>query len=143
MEIGRNEIGQGRPAAPSPRPCAPALGGLRPGRRGVVTSDREWVVKEGKHAGVLLKAESLKRTLLVNKVWDNTIRVKGREFDCLVVEAELKLGNQTVAIKTWFCGGLPRPVRIESEEMSSVLVDFGTVWSKRPTIPGESVPEKK
>jgi hypothetical protein len=102
----------------------------------VKTDDREWVIKDGRYAGARLKKESPKLTVVAGKVWDHTLKVKGREFDCLVVEVQWKSGDQTREVKTWHCSDLPNPLRIETDETSTIIVDFGSDWSKRPPFPG-------
>lgn len=99
------------------------------------TSVRHWVLKEGRGAGAILKMDSKEATLSPTKVWDHTLKIKGREFECLVVEGDLSIGGQSSPLKRWNTSGLPRPIREEREGEASVLVDFGSDWAKRPPFP--------
>jgi tetratricopeptide (TPR) repeat protein len=105
--------------------------------------ERSWVIRGGRFGGALIRQESSKQSLTPKTIWDHTLRIKGREFDCMVVEAESKEGDNTFRIKTWYSTGLPRPLRIETDEESIVLVDFGTSWSERPPFPVVGGPPKK
>jgi tetratricopeptide (TPR) repeat protein len=106
-------------------------------------AERAWVILGGRFGGALLKAESPKGSVVSKTIWFHTLKIKGREFDCMVVEAEAKAGETTSRIKTWNCLGLPRPLKIESDEASITLVDFGDAWSQRPPFPGLGAPPKK
>jgi len=105
--------------------------------------EKTWAIKEGRHAGATLRSESSRGVQMAHKLWEHTLKIKGREFDCLVVEAELKSGETAEGIKTWFTSAVPTgAVRVEREGTSTNLVDFGPDWTRRPPPPGVSAPGK-
>jgi outer membrane lipoprotein-sorting protein len=107
------------------------------------TGEKNWVVKEGRHVGAILKGESAQGVLVANKVWEHTLKIKGQEFECLVVEADFKGKEKTFAVKTWFYSGVPMGMmKIERDGELSEVIDFGQDWSKRPPFPtGTEIPK--
>jgi hypothetical protein len=107
-----------------------------PGREGEVL----WVVREGPHAGVVLKNESPGRRVKIVKVEAETLTVKDRAFACLRVDSEE--GGATV--RRWLAPDLPlAAVKIERSGATETLVDFGSDWSKRPAFPAPPAPVAK
>jgi len=101
------------------------------------SGERTWVIKEGKYAGAVLKSVSQLGVYQAKTVWEHTLKVKGKEFECLVIEAELKFKDKAVPSKTWFCPTVPtHNLRIVSEGDTMELIDFGADWSTRPPFPG-------
>ncbi|HYF00856.1 MAG TPA: hypothetical protein VEJ18_18185, partial [Planctomycetota bacterium] len=94
-----------------------------------------WVVREGPHAGVILKSESPQAKVSIARVGQETLRVKDRSFDCLVVETEAAEGRPRET--RWLSPACPAgPVKILSEGMTQELVDWGGRWESRPPFPG-------
>ena len=84
------------------------------------------VLKDGPHAGVAFPSDAVLLRLDLQ-----TVRVKGREFTCSVLETSLKDPARTV--RTWFSAALPLgAVKSEAEKSSTVLVD--------PETTGRAVP---
>lgn len=101
------------------------------------SGERTWVIKEGKYAGAVLKTVSQLGVYQAKTVWEHTLKVKGKEFECLVIEAELKFKDKSVSSKTWFCPTVPtHNLRIVSEGDTMELIDFGADWATRPPFPG-------
>jgi hypothetical protein len=97
---------------------------------------RSWVLIEGRHVGAVLKREGAMEKLTTRRVWEHSLRIQGRPFECLVVESELDRGGVKSWIKIWHSGELPMgTLRSESGGTSTSLVDMGDDWSKRPPFP--------
>ena len=97
---------------------------------------RTWSLLSGKNAGAVLKLASSQLTMTARRVWEHTLRVKNRSFDCLVVEAQLDSGGTSRTIKSWYCAAVPMGlIQQEREGESMALIDFGDNWSKRPAFP--------
>ncbi|HXX92021.1 MAG TPA: hypothetical protein VEN81_00215, partial [Planctomycetota bacterium] len=108
------------------------------------TEDRTWVVKgAGYGGGAVLKVDAPGRSVVAKSVWDQTLKIKRREFNCVVVESESKVGEQMISLKAWYSSGVPRPVRAETDEESIALVDFGSEWTDRPPYPSTGSGPKK
>jgi hypothetical protein len=104
---------------------------------------RLWAIKAGPHAGAVLRHESAKETFEADKVWEHTLKVKGREFACLVVEGNWRAGDRIEAAKTWHTAKVPPgAIRREREGVWTNLVDFGADWSGRPPFPGAAEPRR-
>ena len=84
-----------------------------------------------KYPGAVFKSEGPGGTFSANKAWEYTTTVKGRSFDCLVVEG--LLDNKPV--KTYYAAVPIQVIRREKAGESTVLVDFGEDWAKRPAFP--------
>lgn len=96
---------------------------------------RSWVLVEGIHAGAVLKRISPEGKLEARRVWEHALRIQGRNFDCLVIEADLATPQGVRPIKTWYCSAVPiRKLREETPEESMAVVDLGDDWSHRPPI---------
>ncbi len=99
---------------------------------------KKWVLKEGRHAGAILKVETAKAAITPRKAWEHQVAVKGRTFDCLVIEAEDRTGDFPQPVKTWYSSAVPGGfVKQESIEKTTALVDFGADWTQR-NAPGEA-----
>jgi WD40 repeat protein len=111
-------------------------------------NEKHWLLKEGRFAGADLRSEDGTGTFMADTLWENTVKIKGRDFECLVVEGNWKGvgggGNNTAKIKTWFCPLLPvRTVKWEREGTSGTLIDFGKDWSQRPPFQEAGKPGTK
>jgi hypothetical protein len=89
------------------------------------------VLLSSKYPGAVFKSDAPDAVFTPAKVWEYTMRVKGRSFDCLVVEG--MLNNKPV--KTYYTALPIQSIRQEKAGDSTVLVDFGDDWSKRPAFP--------
>ena len=99
-----------------------------------------WVVRDGPHAGVVLKRESAGRRVKIVKMEPETLTVKDRAFPCLRVDSEE--GGATV--RRWLSPEIPlAAVKTEREGATETLVDFGSDWSKRPPFPAPPGPVAK
>ncbi|MBI2932695.1 MAG: hypothetical protein HYY16_13690 [Planctomycetes bacterium] len=97
---------------------------------------KSWVVREGEYKGTALKSESAQVGVIAIALGADVITVKGRRFDCVVVEVEQTTMGQSMKTKTWTSSSLPlRAVRIETPMSKGELVDFGGDWSNRPPLP--------
>jgi hypothetical protein len=97
---------------------------------------RSWVLIEGRHYGAVLKTVSSAGTVTPRRLWEHTIKVRARKFDCLVVEGEAVVGGRQVPTKSWYCPSYPMgALRVETPDRSISLVDTGDDWSKRPPFP--------
>jgi len=95
------------------------------------TAPKTIVLISAKYMGVVLKSDAAEASFSPTKVWEYSMHVKGRSFDCLVVEgmADKK------SVKTYYA---PLPIgmiRQEKPGESTVLIDFGEDWAKRPPFP--------
>jgi hypothetical protein len=84
-----------------------------------------------KYPGAIFKSDGPGGSFSANKVWEYSMTVKGRSFDCLVVEG--LLDNKPV--KTYYASLPIQMIRREKAGESTVLVDFGEDWAKRPAFP--------
>jgi hypothetical protein len=106
------------------------------GREGEVL----WVVREGAHAGVVVKKEGASARTRLVQAEPGTLAVKDRSFPCLRVETEE--GGATAL--RWLSAEVPLPsIKSELAGTTETLVDFGSDWSKRPRFPGEPEPVAK
>jgi len=99
-----------------------------------ISGSKTWVVKEGDYRGALVRMESPYVKSAAKKLGKESVSVKGRSFDCVVVEAEQDMGGQKSLQKTWTCATFPlSTVKMEGSATTMALVDHGDDWSKRPT----------
>jgi hypothetical protein len=97
---------------------------------------KTWVALSSKFPGAVLKSEGPDGVFTAKKVWEYSMRVKDLSADCLVVEGELEVGGVKKAVKNYYSGAVPLPtIRQELPGESSVLVDLGENWAKRPAFP--------
>jgi len=97
---------------------------------------KTWVALSSKFPGAVLKSEGPDGAFTAKKVWEYSMRVKDLYADCLVVEGELEVGGVKKAVKNYYSGAVPLPtIRQELPGESSVLVDLGDNWAKRPAFP--------
>jgi hypothetical protein len=97
---------------------------------------RTWALLSSKFPGAVLKQEGSDGTLTVKKVWEYSMSVKSLYADCLVVEGELEVGGVKKAVKNYYSGAVPlATIRQELPGESTVLVDLGDDWAKRPAFP--------
>ncbi|MBV8880427.1 MAG: hypothetical protein JO332_10715 [Planctomycetaceae bacterium] len=89
------------------------------------------VLISSKYPGAVFKSDAADAPFTATKVWEYTSRVKNRSFDCLVVEG--LLAKQPV--KTYYAALPIHMIRQEKAGESTVLVDFGDDWAKRPAFP--------
>ena len=93
---------------------------------------KRWVLVDGRNAGVVLKEEGGGGTLSVDRLWDHTVRVAGRSYDCLVVEGV----RNGARYKLWYSSRAPAgTVRLETGDGATLLVDQGDDASTRPPLP--------
>lgn len=98
-----------------------------------ISGAKTWVVKEGDFKGAGVKMESAAMKMTATKLAKDTVKVKDRAFECIVVEAETDMAGQKSKTKTWSSASFPlSTVRSESAATAMELVDFGDDWSKRP-----------
>ncbi len=91
-------------------------------------------VAQGPHAGVLFVTQWNGTTLVPLKFGQETIAVRDRKFDCLVLESTLAGSGK--AVRLWLSAAFPAgPVREEGPDLSRVLVEYGDDWGKRPPFP--------
>jgi hypothetical protein len=84
-----------------------------------------------KYPGAIFKSEAPGAAFTATKAWEYSMRVKNQSFDCLVVEGLL----EKKPVKTYYAAVPLQSVRRESAGESTVLVDFGDDWAKRPAFP--------
>jgi hypothetical protein len=97
---------------------------------------KTWVALSSKFSGAVLKSEGPDGVFTAKKVWQYSMRVKSLSADCLVVEGDLEIGGVKKAVKNYYSGEVPLPtIRQEAAGESSMLVDFGEDWAKRPAFP--------
>jgi hypothetical protein len=97
---------------------------------------RQWVLIEGRHYGAILKTVSPGGAVIPRRLWEHTIKVKARKFDCLVVEGDAEVGGKHIPTKSWYCPSFPMgALRVETSDRSITLLDTGDDWSKRPPFP--------
>lgn len=84
-----------------------------------------------KYPGAVFQSEAPEAPFTATKAWEYSLVVKGRSFDCLVVEGL----SDKKPVKTYYCAIPIQMVRLEKVGESTVLVDFGTDWAKRPAFP--------
>jgi hypothetical protein len=95
--------------------------------------DRTWVLSQSRHAGAILMQETPEGKVVAQRVWEHTLRVGSRTYDCLVVEARVEGSGRLT--KTWYSPAYPLGiVRVESERGSVALVASGDGWTTRPPI---------
>ena len=89
------------------------------------------VLISSKYPGAVLKNEASGAVFSATKVWEYSMRVKGRSFDCLVVEgmADKK------PVKSYYAALPIGMIRQEKPGESTVMIDFGDDWTKRPAFP--------
>jgi hypothetical protein len=93
----------------------------------------QFVFKDGPHAGAWFAGDATLTALDAA-----TLKVKDREFPCSLLETDLKNGAHA---KTWVCLQVPiGAIKTESAGTTSVLVDFGDTWEKRPPFPAPPAP---
>jgi hypothetical protein len=93
---------------------------------------KRWVLVDGKNAGAVLKEEAGGVTMIADRLWDHTVRVGGRSFDCLVVEGS----RGGARFKLWYCAQVPAGlIKLDLGDASLSLVDFGDDVAKRPPVP--------
>lgn len=85
----------------------------------------------GKYPGAVFKSESPEAPFAATKVWEYSARVKNRSFDCLVIEGT----SGKHSLKTYYTALPIQMIRQEKDGESTVLVDFGDDWGKRPAFP--------
>ncbi len=97
---------------------------------------KTWALLSSKFPGAVLKKEGADGNFNAKKVWEYSMRVKNLTADCLVVEGELEVAGVKKAVKTYYSGAVPMgSVRQDQPGESSVLVDLGSDWAKRPAFP--------
>ncbi len=96
---------------------------------------KTWVVKDGDYKGQAAKMESDTVKMQAKKFSKETVTVKDRSFDCVVVETAMEAMGTKMASKVWMCATCPVPLRSETAGSTMSLVDFGDDWSKRPEAP--------
>ncbi|HUR38976.1 MAG TPA: B-box zinc finger protein, partial [Planctomycetota bacterium] len=97
---------------------------------------KTWVALSSKFSGAVLKSEGPDGAFTARKVWQYSMRVKSLYADCLVVEGDLEVGGIKKAVKNYYSSEVPLPtIRQESSDESSMLVDLGEDWAKRPAFP--------
>ena len=70
--------------------------------------------------------------MTTQRLWEHTIRVGRRAFDCLVIEGEMN----GAPVKTWFSAMVPvGPVKWEKGDTTTTLVDLGDDLKTRPAPP--------
>jgi len=82
-----------------------------------------------KYPGAVFKTDTFSAT----KAWEYSMRVKSRSFDCLVVEGTL----DQKPVKSYYTALPIQTIRQEKPGESSVLVDFGDDWAKKPAFPAQ------
>ncbi len=95
-----------------------------------VGSRLEWTLVTGRHSGAVLRLESPEGSREAVRVWEHTINVGDRSFDCLVVESRESGGG---LLKAWYCPSYPlRTLRLERDgALLEALVDSGYDWAAR------------
>ncbi|HEX7897813.1 MAG TPA: B-box zinc finger protein [Planctomycetota bacterium] len=90
----------------------------------------EWTLVTGRHAGAVLRATSPEGSQEAVRLWEHTIRLSDRSFDCLVIESRLGEGR---LLKSWYCPTYPlKTVRVERDgTLLEALVDCGYNWTSR------------
>jgi len=87
------------------------------------------VFKEGPHARAFFPSDAV-----LARLDSQTLKVKDRELACTVMETEPKDGKK--GSTTWFSSQIGLGVvKREDEGSTSVIVDFGSDWEKRPPFP--------
>lgn len=100
------------------------------------SSMKVYALLSGKYPGAVLRTESPESNFSAIKVWEYTLRVKDLTTDCLVVEGEVVSGEAKKFVKSYYSGAVPLGlIRQDSGADSSVLIDLGNDWSKRPAFP--------
>jgi hypothetical protein len=91
---------------------------------------REWTLIAGRHAGAVLRVDSPAGTQEAVRLWEHTVRLRDRSFDCLVVESRESGGHLS---KAWYCPTYPlRIVRLERDgNLVEALVEYGSAWASR------------
>jgi hypothetical protein len=99
-----------------------------PGRKGV----ERWVLADGRQAGLILPEEWAGAPVAPRRFDAQMLEVKGRTFDCLVLETE--------TAKLWLSLECPAgPVQAQAGGTETRLIDFGDDWSKRPPFPEAAI----
>jgi hypothetical protein len=99
-------------------------------------SDRNWALLSGRYRGAVLKAVNAQGTLTSNRIWDHSIYVRGTAVDCLVVEGQIQSGTSSRPVKSMYAGSIPTGlIYQEKDGETTVLVDMGSEWDKRPAFP--------
>jgi len=100
------------------------------------SAQKVWSLLSGRYRGAVLKSVSPEGTLTCRRVWDHTMRVRGTTLDCLVVEGQLQGGAGSRPVKSMWSGSIPMGlIYQEMDGATTVLVDMGSDWSKRPAFP--------
>jgi hypothetical protein len=87
------------------------------------------VIKTAPHAGVPFPSDAV-----LTRLESQILKVKERSFACTVTETEQ--GTPKRSTRTWISTAVPvGALKSESEGSTSVLVDFGDDWAKRPPFP--------
>jgi len=95
-----------------------------------------WALLSSKFPGAVLKRVGTDGNFTTTRVWEYTMRVKSLVADCLVVEGEFEAGGVKKPVKTWYSGAVPlETIRREVPGESTVLIDLGDDWAKRPAFP--------
>jgi len=84
-----------------------------------------------KYPGAIFQSETPGAQFSATKAWEYSMRVKSRSFDCLVVEGLL----DKKPVKTYYTALPIQMIRQEKPGESTVLIDFGDDWGKRPAFP--------
>jgi len=81
-------------------------------------------------AGAVLRAESPESSQEAVRLWEHTVRLGDRSFDCLVVESRQSDGR---LLKSWYCPTYPlKIVRLERDgALVEALVECGSAWASR------------
>jgi hypothetical protein len=98
------------------------------------TSTARWVFTDGPGAGAVFPSEWAGEPFEGRRLDEQKVTVKGRDFDCLILEGVLGRSGRTARL--WISPECPAgPVRAEAPEAVSALVDFGDDWNRRPPFP--------
>jgi len=106
---------------------------VRGTRKADGTYQRSWILVQSRHAGAVLQEETSEGRRFPVRLWEHTLRVGNRSFDCLVIESELEGSGRRS--KAWYSPAYPLGlVRVESDRGTSALVDSGDAWASRPPL---------
>ncbi len=96
-----------------------------------------WSLLQGQNFGAVIQAETPQGLLTARRVWEHTLRINQRSFECLVVEATIEKNAAVVStVKTWFSPQVPMGfVREERAGQVRSVVAWGMDWARRPAFP--------
>jgi hypothetical protein len=98
---------------------------------------RIWTLLQGRHYGAVLREEFKDEVRLAKQIWNHTLDIDRRSFDCLVVETEVqKDGKPVSSLKTWYTPEVPMGyLRQEQPDRVTSVVRWGMDWATRPPFP--------